>query len=98
MTRPIPRELATAAPSWTDQAQVVVIGSGAAGLATTVELATAGVDTLVITRGEITGTATDWAQGGLAGRVQHRRAELAGGGRHRVAIARALVTQPACVL
>lgn len=66
MTRPIPRELATAAPSWTDQAQVVVIGSGAAGLATTVELATAGVDTLVITRGEITETATDWAQGGLA--------------------------------
>nr|BAH90588.1 L-aspartate oxidase [uncultured bacterium] len=65
-TPPIPRELATDAPSWTDQAQVVVIGSGAAGLATTVELATAGVDTLVITRGEITETATDWAQGGLA--------------------------------
>ncbi|MDO5684021.1 MAG: L-aspartate oxidase [Propionibacteriaceae bacterium] len=45
---------------------MVVIGSGAAGLAATVELATAGVDTLVVTRGEITETATDWAQGGLA--------------------------------
>lgn len=64
--RGIPRELATPAAAWTDTAQVVVIGSGAAGLATTVELATAGIDTLVITRGEITETATDWAQGGLA--------------------------------
>lgn len=64
--RPLPRELATPPVAWTDAAQVVVIGSGAAGLATTVELATAGVDTLVVTRGDVTETATDWAQGGLA--------------------------------
>ncbi|WP_432558114.1 L-aspartate oxidase [Granulicoccus sp. GXG6511] len=64
--RAIGRELATPPVAWTDTAQVVVVGSGAAGLATTVELATAGIDTLVVTRGEITETATDWAQGGLA--------------------------------
>jgi L-aspartate oxidase len=64
--RPLPRELTTPPAAWTDSAQVVVIGSGAAGLAATVELATAGIDTLVVTRGEITETATDWAQGGLA--------------------------------
>lgn len=64
--RPIPWELATPAAAWTDSAQVVVVGSGAAGLAAIVELATAGIDTLVITRGDITETATDWAQGGLA--------------------------------
>lgn len=61
-----PLELNAPAAAWHDHAQVVVIGSGAAGLATTVQLAAAGVDTLVITRGEISQTATDWAQGGLA--------------------------------
>ncbi|MDO5498409.1 MAG: L-aspartate oxidase [Propionibacteriaceae bacterium] len=64
--RGIPGELATPPATWTDSAQVIVIGSGAAGLAATVELATAGIDTLVVTRGEVTETATDWAQGGLA--------------------------------
>lgn len=65
-TRTQPRELRTPTATWHDRAQVVVIGSGAAGLATTVQLASAGVDTLVVTRGEIAETATDWAQGGLA--------------------------------
>lgn len=46
--------------------QVVIVGSGAAGMRTALDLAAAGVPTLLVTRGELTDSATDWAQGGLA--------------------------------
>lgn len=46
--------------------QVVIVGSGAAGMRTALDLADAGVPTLLVTRGELTDSATDWAQGGLA--------------------------------
>lgn len=46
--------------------QVVIVGSGAAGMRTALDLADAGVQTLLVTRGELTDSATDWAQGGLA--------------------------------
>ncbi|WP_052459721.1 L-aspartate oxidase [Tessaracoccus massiliensis] len=46
--------------------QVVVVGTGAAGLSTLLHLAAAGVDTVAITRSGVTDSATAWAQGGLA--------------------------------
>lgn len=52
--------------SWRRDTQVVVVGSGAAGLMCVVGLLDAGIDTLLVTRGEITDSSTDWAQGGLA--------------------------------
>ena len=47
-------------------AQVVVVGTGAAGLSTLLHLAAAGIDTVAITRAGVTDSATAWAQGGLA--------------------------------
>lgn len=52
--------------TWRRQTSVVVVGSGAAGLMCLVGLLDAGIDTLLVTRGEVTDSSTDWAQGGLA--------------------------------
>ena len=48
------------------QADVVVIGSGVAGLMTAWHLCRVGVTTAILTRGSLTDSSTDWAQGGLA--------------------------------
>ncbi|WP_249933314.1 FAD-dependent oxidoreductase, partial [Blastococcus sp. CCUG 61487] len=45
---------------------VVVVGSGAAGLMTAVALAEAGRAVTVVTKGELGAGSTPWAQGGLA--------------------------------
>ncbi|RNE49058.1 L-aspartate oxidase [Corynebacterium alimapuense] len=59
--------LATAEPSWRRETSVIIIGSGAAGLAAAVRLADAQVPAVVLTRATEPGeSATDWAQGGLA--------------------------------
>ena len=58
--------LPTAAPAWTERTDVVVVGTGAAGLSALLHLAAAGVDCVAVTRGEVTDSATAWAQGGLA--------------------------------
>ncbi|MDO5691843.1 MAG: FAD-binding protein [Pseudomonadota bacterium] len=50
----------------TPRAQVVVVGTGAAGLSTLLHLAAANIDTIAITRAGVTDSATAWAQGGLA--------------------------------
>ena len=46
--------------------RVVVVGTGAAGLSALLHLAAAGVDCVAVTRRAATGSATSWAQGGLA--------------------------------
>ncbi|SER55836.1 L-aspartate oxidase [Propionibacterium cyclohexanicum] len=51
---------------WHHEASVVIVGSGAAGLMCLVGLLEAGVDTVLVTRGALTDSSTDWAQGGLA--------------------------------
>ena len=62
----LPRRLAAPAPSWSSEADVVVVGSGAAGLATA--LAARPVrDVLVVTKDVLSAGSTQWAQGGLAG-------------------------------
>ena len=58
--------LPAAAPAWTERTDVVVVGTGAAGLSALLHLAAAGVDCVAVTRGEVTDSATAWAQGGLA--------------------------------
>ncbi len=59
-------QLLTSPASWTRRCDVAVVGTGAAGLSAVVRLLDAGLDVAVITRGEITDSSTDWAQGGLA--------------------------------
>ena len=50
--------LPTAAPAWTERTDVVVVGTGAAGLSALLHLAAAGVDCVAVTRGEVTDSAT----------------------------------------
>ena len=47
-------------------ADVIVIGSGAAGLTAALNLAAAGRDVLVLSKGDISAGSTSWAQGGIA--------------------------------
>jgi L-aspartate oxidase len=54
------------APDWTRTTDVVVVGSGAAGLMTAVALADAGRSVTVVTKGDLGDGSTAWAQGGLA--------------------------------
>ncbi|OYO17227.1 L-aspartate oxidase [Enemella dayhoffiae] len=62
----IAAELPTTAPAWRRRTAVVVVGSGAAGLAASARLAAAGIPTELVTRAAVTDSATAWAQGGLA--------------------------------
>ncbi len=66
MTRPLPRQIPTAAAAWRRRTGVVIVGSGAAGLSAAIHLAAARVPTVLLTRAGLTDSSTDWAQGGLA--------------------------------
>lgn len=55
-----------AKPVFTLHTEVVVVGTGAAGLSVLTHLAQADIDTIAVTRGVVTDSSTDWAQGGLA--------------------------------
>ena len=59
-------ELRLPAPAWRRHTDVVIVGSGAAGLSAALHLAARGVDAVVLTRGDVMAGSTDWAQGGLA--------------------------------
>jgi L-aspartate oxidase len=62
----IPRRLKSAAPTWERDVDVVVLGSGAAGLSAA--LAARPVrSVLVVTKDVLEAGSTQWAQGGLAG-------------------------------
>ncbi len=61
----LPRRLAAPAPTWTDDVDVVVLGSGAAGLSAA--LAARPVRrVLIVTKDVLSAGSTQWAQGGLA--------------------------------
>ena len=67
--RRVPGRLTAPAPGWTTQADVVIIGSGIAGLTTALRLNAAdnGVGKiLVITKDRLSAGSTQWAQGGIA--------------------------------
>ena len=62
----IPSRLAAPAPGWTTRADVVVIGSGIAGLTAALRLYGHVDRILVITKDVLNAGSTQWAQGGIA--------------------------------
>src|ERR687883_1295312 len=103
----LPERLAAGDPGWTTYADVVVVGSGIAGLTAALRLRDAGVGTVrVVTKEHLSAGSTQWAQGGIAAALgpgdtpeQHLRDTLvAGAGICDVDAVRALVTEgPAAV-
>ena len=63
--RIVPR-VAAPSPGWFAEADVVVIGSGIAGLTTAIRARAAGRRVILITKSEVDAGSTRWAQGGIA--------------------------------
>ncbi|HUR75487.1 MAG TPA: L-aspartate oxidase [Sporichthya sp.] len=106
----LPRRLAAPEPGWVQEADVVVVGSGIAGLTIALRaaafLAEVGGRVLVVTKARLAAGSTQWAQGGIAAALgpgdspaQHERDTLlAGDGLCDPDAVRLLVTQgPAAV-
>ncbi len=66
MTFEIPGRLASPEPGWTISADVIVVGSGIAGLATAMHARRAGHSVLLVTKARVDEGSTRWAQGGIA--------------------------------
>jgi L-aspartate oxidase len=66
MTVGLGRRLAAPAPGWTLTADVVVVGSGVAGLTTALHARAAGHRVLLVTKAQVDEGSTRWAQGGIA--------------------------------
>jgi L-aspartate oxidase len=62
----VPRRLAAADPGWAETTDVVVVGSGIAGLTCALHLREAGLHVTVVTKENIDDGSTRWAQGGIA--------------------------------
>ncbi|MCA2215892.1 L-aspartate oxidase [Jidongwangia harbinensis] len=62
----LPRRLAAGAPGWTETTDVLVVGSGVAGLTAALYLREAGLHVTVVTKVNIDDGSTRWAQGGIA--------------------------------
>ncbi|MEV6796085.1 L-aspartate oxidase [Streptomyces sp. NPDC051320] len=54
------------APGWAVDADVVIVGSGVAGLTAALRCTTAGLRTVVVTKARLDDGSTRWAQGGIA--------------------------------
>jgi L-aspartate oxidase len=63
---PIESRLSAPSPGWTLQTDVVVVGSGVAGLAAALHLREAGLSVIVVTKALLDAGSTRWAQGGIA--------------------------------
>ncbi|MGK5630686.1 L-aspartate oxidase, partial [Streptomyces sp. URMC 123] len=94
------------APGWAIDAEVVVVGSGVAGLTAALRCAAAGLRTVVVTKARLDDGSTRWAQGGIAAALgegdtpeQHLEDTLvAGAGLCDARAVRTLVTEgPAAV-
>jgi nicotinate-nucleotide pyrophosphorylase (carboxylating) len=107
---PLPRRMAAPEPGWETYADIVVVGSGIAGLTIALRAAAnLGADggrVLVVTKDVLSAGSTQWAQGGIAAALgpgdcpdEHLRDTLiAGDGLCDTAAVRVLVTQgPAAV-
>ncbi|HET7735568.1 MAG TPA: L-aspartate oxidase [Nocardioidaceae bacterium] len=63
----LPERLAAPEPGWTTYADVVVVGSGIAGLTAALRVREAGIGTvMVVTKDVLSAGSTQWAQGGIA--------------------------------
>jgi L-aspartate oxidase len=62
----LPRRLGGPAPGWAEPTDVVVVGSGVAGLTAALHLREAGLHVTVVTKVNIDDGSTRWAQGGIA--------------------------------
>src|SRR5690349_5520242 len=101
--QPVPGRLRAPAPGWTTRADVVVVGSGIAGLtaALRIHAADPALRLLVVTKDVLAAGSTQWAQGGIAAALgpgdtpeQHERDTLvAGAGACDVDAVRVLVTE-----
>ena len=59
-------KLLAPAPGWTANADVIVVGSGIAGLTTALQARTYGLSVLIVTKSKVDEGSTKWAQGGIA--------------------------------
>ncbi|GAA4412695.1 L-aspartate oxidase [Fodinibacter luteus] len=97
----LPRRLTAPAPGWTTTADVVVVGSGIAGLTCALRLRERVDRVLLVTKTVLSAGSTTWAQGGIAAALhpedtpeEHLEDTLtAGVGLCDVAAVRALVTE-----
>jgi L-aspartate oxidase len=97
----LPARLSAAPPGWTVEADVVVIGSGIAGLTAALRLKDHVDRVLVVTKEALDAGSTQWAQGGIAAALgpgdspsQHERDTLvAGAGACDAEAVRVLVTE-----
>ncbi|WP_067509130.1 L-aspartate oxidase [Actinoplanes sp. TFC3] len=62
----LPRRLAAPEPGWTETTDVLVVGSGVAGLTAALHLREQGLHVTVVTKVNIDDGSTRWAQGGIA--------------------------------
>ena len=102
----VPGRLAAGEPGWRTRADVVVVGSGIAGLTAALRLRDHVGKVLVVTKDVLSAGSTRWAQGGIAAALgpgdtpaQHERDTLvAGAGACDLGAVRVLVTEgPAAV-
>jgi len=99
--RRVPGRLTAPEPGWTTRADVVIVGSGIAGLTAALRLREHVDKVLVVTKDVLSAGSTQWAQGGIAAAIgpgdtpeQHEVDTLvAGAGACDPAAVRALVTE-----
>ena len=79
-------KLLAGVPGWTINADVIVIGSGVAGLTTALNLRANNLSVLLVTKARIDAGSTKWAQGGIAAALgpgdtpdQHKKDTLIAG-------------------
>jgi L-aspartate oxidase len=66
MSISLPRRLQAPEPGWTASADVIVVGSGIAGLTTALHVRELGKTVLLVTKAQLSEGSTRWAQGGIA--------------------------------